>query len=160
MQALDAVASREGLSLPKPLAARLAAHSAGNVRRAMLMLEAAKIQQYPFSPTQSITTPDWERYLQGIAVAIVTEQSPAKFVDIRARLYELLVNCIPADVIINHIAKEVCDRVPEAAKFEVTALAAKYEHQLLKASKELFQIEAFVARVMQTITRARAGATA
>lgn len=63
MNVLGAVAKKERLDLPKALAARIARSADRNVRRAVLMLEACRVQQYPFSPTQPIQTMDWERYI-------------------------------------------------------------------------------------------------
>jgi replication factor C subunit 3/5 len=45
MDALDNVCKREGLQLPKQLAAKIAASSKGNMRRAILMLESSKVQR-------------------------------------------------------------------------------------------------------------------
>lgn len=35
-----------------------------NLRRALLSLEACKVQQYPFTDTQEVAAPDWERYIK------------------------------------------------------------------------------------------------
>ena len=72
---LQAVAGGEKLSLPPHLAARLAAGCDRNLRRALLSLEACKVQQYPFDAGQEVATPDWEMYIQvggwwgGVALA-------------------------------------------------------------------------------------------
>ncbi len=70
MGVMTAVAQKEGLTLPPQLAARVAAHSDRNMRRALLMLEAAKVQQYPFTPDQKVTGTDWERYIASIATDV------------------------------------------------------------------------------------------
>ena len=70
MGVMTAVAQKEGLTLPPQLAARVAAHSDRNMRRALLMLEAAKVQQYPFTPDQAVAGTDWERYISSIAVDV------------------------------------------------------------------------------------------
>lgn len=57
MAVLTSTAQKEGLSLPTGLAAKLAAQSGRNMRRALLMLEAAKVQQYPFSQAQPVGAP-------------------------------------------------------------------------------------------------------
>jgi hypothetical protein len=151
---LHAVAGGEKLSLPPHLAARLAAGCDRNLRRALLSLEACKVQQYPFDEGQEVSTPDWEMYiqvgrrlggwvgatgfyqmlavwtavlmwycckpwprctaltlpawlparvllpapLQEIAGDVLGEQSPKRLFQVRAKLYELLVNCIPPEV--------------------------------------------------------------
>lgn len=96
---LQGVAKKEGCTLPTPLAKRIAEKSNRNLRRAILMTETCKVQQYPFQPDQSIPDLDWELYLKETAQHIVQEQTPRKLMEVRARLYELLTHCIPPDVI-------------------------------------------------------------
>jgi len=73
--------------------------SGRNLRRALLMLEATKVQAYPFTEQQPLQMPDWEVYIQALAKEITQEQSPQKLLKAREMLYELLTNCIPADVV-------------------------------------------------------------
>ncbi len=61
---LGRVAASEKLSLPPPLASRLAAGCDRNLRRALLSLEACRVQQYPFTDDQQVAAPDWELYIQ------------------------------------------------------------------------------------------------
>ena len=75
MGVMTSVAQKEGLTLPPQLAARVAAHSDRNMRRALLILEAAKVQQYPFTPDQAVSGTDWERYISSIAVDVRTTVS-------------------------------------------------------------------------------------
>jgi replication factor C subunit 3/5 len=154
MAVLTATAGKEGLTLPPGLAAKIAAQSGRNVRRALLMLEAAKVAQYPFTQSQAVPSMDYERYIGTVAVDIAKEQSPRALLLVRARLYELLVNCIPADVVIKRLLAEMLGKVAPAAdivKHELAAWAAHYEHRLQLGSKELFHIEAMVARFMAVI---------
>lgn len=48
----------------------------------------------------SIAKPDWETYCHKVADLIVSEQTPAKVMDVRSKFYELLSHCIPPTVII------------------------------------------------------------
>jgi hypothetical protein len=52
---LTATATKEGLTLPTSFAAKIAAQSGRNMRRALLLLEAAKVQQYPFTQAQPVS---------------------------------------------------------------------------------------------------------
>lgn len=61
---LGRVAAAEKLTLPPALAARLAAGCDRNLRRALLSLEACRVQQYPFAEDQQVAAPDWELYIQ------------------------------------------------------------------------------------------------
>lgn len=47
-----------------------------------------------------IAKPDWETYCHKVADLIVGEQTPARVLAVRAKLYELLAHCIPPSVII------------------------------------------------------------
>jgi replication factor C subunit 3/5 len=48
----------------------------------------------------TIAKPDWETYCQKVATLIVTEQTPARVMEIRTKFYELLSHCIPPTVIL------------------------------------------------------------
>lgn len=88
------------------------------------MLEACRVQNYPFKPDQEVALCDWQVYLQKTALKILEQQSPQRSVlplpafcanaccgrllEIRGRLYELLTHCIPPDVIIKVIRGCAC----------------------------------------------------
>jgi hypothetical protein len=57
------------------------------------------VTRYPFALDQVIPSPDWERYCASIVGDVVGEQSPKQLLVVRAKLYQLLINCIPASVI-------------------------------------------------------------
>jgi len=145
---LTVVAKKEGCSLPSQLAERIADKSHRNLRRAILMLEAAKVAQYPFSPSQAIQELDWELYLQETARQIVSEQSPRRLAEVRSRLYELLTHCIPPDVIFVGLQKELVKNCDGELKSELCQIAAFYEHRLNKGNKAIYHLEAFVAKFM------------
>ena len=89
-----------------------------------------------------IAKPDWESYCQQIADLIVAEQSPARLLEVRTKLYELLSHCIPPTVILKvcpvgnrfvptlfinqTIAERVTDKVDEAIKTDIMHWAAFY----------------------------------
>lgn len=64
--------------MPAELARRIAEQSGRNVRRALLMCEACRVQQYPFSADQQVTEPDWEVFLRETARLIVQQQTPKR----------------------------------------------------------------------------------
>lgn len=55
----------------------------------------------------SIPPPDWEALIEVIAKEIIEERSPARILQVRAKLYDLLTHCIPATTILKV-------RVPQA----------------------------------------------
>uniref|UniRef100_A0A7M4FU83 Replication factor C subunit 3 n=1 Tax=Crocodylus porosus TaxID=8502 RepID=A0A7M4FU83_CROPO len=96
---LSSVCKKEGLTLPQDLARQLAEKSGRNLRKALLMCEACRVQQYPFTSDQDIPETDWEVYLRETANAIVSQQTPQRLLEVRGRLYELLTHCIPPEII-------------------------------------------------------------
>ena len=73
---MNEVARREKLTLPPELAGRVAAHAQRNMRRALLSLEACRVQMYPFKADQPVAGADWEAYVTQIANEALAEQSP------------------------------------------------------------------------------------
>ena len=47
-----------------------------------------------------IPPPDWEALISQIADEILAERSPARILQVRAKLYDLLTHCIPASTIL------------------------------------------------------------
>merc|ERR1740129_2395231 len=132
---ITAVAKKEGCVLPQQLAARIAERSRRNLRRAILMVEACKVAQYPFTADQEIQELDWEMYVKETAAQIVAEQSPRKLSEVRSRLYELIVHCIPPEAIFVSLQKELAKTCDGELKTELCQIAVYY-------------LEAFVAKFM------------
>jgi replication factor C subunit 3/5 len=116
---LEHVAKSERFTLPPDVSERIVIDARGNLRKAILVLEALKMQRSVIacyicsaeagihlspSPTLtgplSIAKPDWETYCHKLGDMIVQEQSPARVMEIRGKFYELLVHCIPPSVIL------------------------------------------------------------
>ena len=163
MRVLRDVAAAEKVALPEQVAAKLAAQSQRNLRRALLMFETAAVTAgAALTAATPIPLMDWERYTQLLAGDILREQSPRALLACRARLYELLVNCVPADTIMKRLAAFLvavdagagagaATPLSEDARNEVVHWAAFYEHRLQLGNKELFHLEAFCAKVMAVI---------
>jgi replication factor C subunit 3/5 len=175
-------AKKERLSLPDHVSTILARISQGNLRRALLSLEALHTQDPSFktvsashslltgtkqsaSDLDSVPRPDWEKYAGRAAEKILGDQTPERLLEVRGMLYELLVHCIPAPLIISvslclfllrraeaeltfpfststqTIAKRLMDRVDEELKADVVYWAAFYEHRLRLGSKPIFHLE-------------------
>jgi len=52
------------------------------------------------SDKTSIPPPDWEALISIVADEIVAEHTPARILQVRAKLYDLLTHCIPATTIL------------------------------------------------------------
>lgn len=131
------------------------------------MLETATVTSGgALSAATPIPLMDWERYTQALAQDVLREQSPRQLLACRARVYELLVNCIPADVIMKRLSSFLTAEtglsvgagaprvLPEETRHELAHWAAHYEHRLQLGSKELFHIEAYIAKAMAVIRAA------
>ena len=68
--------------------------------------------------------------LQEIARDIVEEQTPKRLYQVRGKFYELLVNCLPAELILRRLALELTSKLDDELKHKVIELAAFYEHRL------------------------------
>uniref|UniRef100_A0A7S2U7C3 AAA+ ATPase domain-containing protein n=1 Tax=Attheya septentrionalis TaxID=420275 RepID=A0A7S2U7C3_9STRA len=157
-QVLKATARKESIILPDELAVNIARQSSRNMRRAMLMLESCHVQSRDatggtLSAHQPVQKTDWELYITQLASEITREQSPQRLMAAREKLYELLINCIPADVIIKNLAFELMKNLDDSLKHEVIEWAAFYEHRIATGSKDIFHLEAFVAKYMAIYKR-------
>jgi len=150
---LQSTSGKEKVDLPDQLAISLARESSRNLRRALLMLEACRVQHRdsPQLPADmAIPLTDWELYIKQLALDITKEQSPQRLLVARDKLYELLVNCIPATVILKTLVGCLIINLDDALKHQVVEWAAFYEHRLAMSSsnKEIFHLEAFVCKYM------------
>ena len=113
------------------------------------MLEACHVQRRDgLVANMPVQTTDWELYIKQLAVEITREQSPQRLMAAREKLYELLVNCIPATVILKTLTKELLINLDDSLKPDVLEWAAFYEHRVAMGSKDIFHLEAFVAKYM------------
>ena len=149
---LRSVADKERLVLPEKLAARIAKYSTRNVRRAVLALEGCQVRTKggdgPLSEDAPLVLPDWETYIHEIANSITADQSPQRLLQVRDKLFELLSKCVPADVIIKTLTNALITNLDDTLKPQLIASAALYEHRIQLGSKDIFHLEAFVAKFM------------
>ncbi|BGO98453.1 Replication factor C (RF-C) subunit [Rhodotorula toruloides] len=162
---LQSVAKQESVGVPDHVATLVSRISYGNLRRAILSLEALHTQDPSFKtikPDHSLLStgkqdardidavprPDWEKYAAKAAERILSEQSPESLLAVRGMFYELLVHCIPAPLILATITRRLLDRVDEDLKADVAYWSAFYDHRLRQGSKHIFHLEAFAAKIM------------
>ncbi|KAI5478218.1 replication factor C subunit 5 [Pseudohyphozyma bogoriensis] len=159
------VSKKESLNLPAHISTLLARISQGNLRRALLSLEALHVQDPTFRtiPTTHsllvgekqrsedadiVPRPDWEKYAGKTAEKILSDQTPERLLEVRGMLYELLVHCVPPPVIVATITTRLVERVDEDLKADIVYWAAFYEHRIRQGSKPIFHLEAFCAKIM------------
>jgi len=150
---LNSIAKREGVILPPELASRIAVMSEGNLRRAILSAEAAKVHHNTLTAATPLELPDWEEFIVLLAKEIAEEQSPRRLLAVRSKLYELLSHCIPPEIIFKRLTLELLKKLDSELKYEVIKWAAHYEHRLQCGTKAIFHLEAFVAKFMSIYKR-------
>ena len=149
-EACRAVCQKEGVQAPsEPFIATLAERSGGNLRRGMLMLEASKMSGANMTGDgRDIPQPDWVSYVAEVARDILTDQTPKRLYEVRQKFYELLSQCIPADLLMRELVKNLLSLAQPALRPTIVRAAAKYDHQLKLGSKPIMHLEAFTAHVM------------
>ncbi|KAG2501602.1 hypothetical protein HYH03_000107 [Edaphochlamys debaryana] len=151
MGVLQTVTRTEGLNLPPLFAGRLVDYSARNLRRALLCLEVCKAQRCPFTDDQEPQRADWELYIAEVAANIMSEQTPKQLYLVRGKLYELLANCVPPELIMRNLLFELLKKMDDEVKLEAVSYAAQFEQRLQEGAKAIFHLEAFVARIMAIV---------
>ncbi|KAG5718981.1 Replication factor C subunit 5 [Termitomyces sp. T112] len=145
---LNYVAKRAPFMLPQEVARRIIEDSGGNLRKAILVLEALKMQSPDLTGSLTIAKPDWETYCHKVADLIISEQSPSRVMEVRAKFYELLSHCIPPTVILKTVAERVVERADESLKADIMHWTAFYEVRMHLGNKKIFHLEAWVVKVM------------
>ncbi|KAL8902390.1 MAG: hypothetical protein Q9192_000017 [Flavoplaca navasiana] len=148
---LRKVGNAENFSESEALNRRIARDSGRNLRRALLMFEAVHAQNEKVSEKTPVPPPDWEALIAQIADEILAEHSPARILQVRAKLYDLLSHCIPATTILKTLTWKLIPKIDDALKADIIKWSAFYEHRLRLGSKHIFHLEAFVAKFMRVV---------
>ena len=98
-----------------------------------------------------IPPPDWEALVGQIAREMLEEHTPARILQVRSRLYDLLTHCIPATTILRTLAFRLVAQIDDGLRPEVVRWAAFYEHRVRTGTKVVFHLEAFVAKFMRVL---------
>lgn len=145
---LNNICQKETLQLPVELAQAIAEKSERNLRRAILMLEACKVQKYPFTKNQEVPEIDWQKFLNETGNQIVREQSPQQLEKVRDRIYELISQGIPADIIFKSLVQNLTEKCDVDLKAKIYQYASLYEFRMQMGNKQIYHIEAFIAHFM------------
>lgn len=98
-----------------------------------------------------IPPPDWEALISQVAKEIMDEHSPARILQVRAKLYDLLTHCIPPTTILKTLTFKLIPMIDDALKADVIMWSAFYEHRIRLGTKYIFHLEAFVAKFMRIL---------
>lgn len=92
---------------------------------------------------------DWEALISQVAKEIIEEHSPARILQVRSKLYDLLTHCIPPTTILKTLTFKLLAQIDDPLKGEVIQWSAFYEHRIKTGTKVIFHLEAFVAKFMR-----------
>jgi len=146
---LSVISKRENFGIPDQAFTKIAEGSERNMRRAILQLQTIRMKNQNLNQgLQNLHVPEWRMAIRNIFDMIVKEQSPKMLRQTREKVYDLLVNCIPGDLIIKYLMIDLLSRMDSDVKYDVIYYAAYHENKLQKGSKAVFHIEAFIARIM------------
>jgi replication factor C subunit 3/5 len=134
---LKHVAKKEKFHLPDDVVSQIYSDCNGNLRKAILVLEALRMQSPDLSGSLAIAKPDWETYTSKTADMIVSEQSPKRLLEVRAKLYELLVHAIPPKLIIKTLTDCLVLKCDEEIKSVIVEKAAFYELRCRQGAKAM-----------------------
>ncbi|KAF3069161.1 hypothetical protein CFAM422_007127 [Trichoderma lentiforme] len=144
-------AKKENWEVVKGLHQRIAEESGRNLRRALLMYEAVHAQNEKVTDSTPIPPADWEALVGQIAKEIIEEHTPARILQVRAKLYDLLTHCIPPTTILKTLTFKLLGLIDDGLKGEVIKWSAFYEHRIKTGTKVIFHLEAFVAKFMRIL---------
>ncbi|XGW25637.1 hypothetical protein V3C99_006778 [Haemonchus contortus] len=142
------VAEGVRLTVPAPVMDQIVTKARGNLRRALLSMEAVKRKGVPIKDTEQVPEPEWEIYLRETAELMIKKQNNENILAVRERLYELISRCIQPNLIFLYLLRELLKRTPPSARREVIEMAALYEHRLTRGQKAIIHLEAFVVAFM------------
>lgn len=127
IQILFNICKKEGYTIPDLFAQQIANKSSRNLRRAILMLEASKVKQFPFVANQQVQQTEWETFIYHISQIILEQQSPAQLMTVREKFFELLTHCIPESLIFQRLTSDLLEQIQDNdIKFQLVSLAALY----------------------------------
>ncbi|PMB64638.1 Replication factor C subunit 5 [Beauveria bassiana] len=94
---------------------------------------------------------DWDALIGQIAREIMDEHTPARILQVRSKLYDLLTHCIPPTTILKTLTFKLLSMIDDGLKGEVIRWSAFYEHRIKTGTKVIFHLEAFVAKFMRIL---------
>ncbi|XP_052310555.1 uncharacterized protein LOC7480136 [Populus trichocarpa] len=147
MEVLIQIARKEEFDLPMNFAAKIAAKSKQNLRKAIMALEACKAHNYPFSDDQPIPF-GWEEVLVELATEILIDPSPNKLFSARGKLKRLLVDFVNPKLILLKLVEQFLKGVEANSRRELYYWHAYYDKRLPTGTTALLKLEEFVAKFM------------
>ncbi|ERL92717.1 hypothetical protein D910_10027 [Dendroctonus ponderosae] len=150
---LQSTCEKEDLELRPELAEQIATAVNGNLRRALLICEVYKMEHGDLSEQVGeplpIPEPDWKVFVVQTASLITSEQSIENLMAVRERLYELLSNGIPPEIVLKELLTALLMKCDKHIIPQVLREAALYEYRMTQGNKHIVHLEAFVTNEIQ-----------
>ncbi|KAI5147689.1 replication factor C subunit 3/5 [Nematocida ausubeli] len=136
------ISAQEKVDISEDTCTEIVDMSGRNMRIALSIMELA-VHKEPISISP------WDMTIRDIVRGVQITPSVKCLVEIRALLYSLLCNHLPATYIVESILQGVLKNEKKVEKArKITEIASKYTARLGAGTKDLFHIEAFVANLM------------
>ncbi|KAK4530810.1 hypothetical protein CCYA_CCYA05G1667 [Cyanidiococcus yangmingshanensis] len=132
--------------------------SEGNLRAALLSLEASYWACKSGRKGSMVIEPDWRSLCHEIVDQIRKEQTPSSLLQVRGKFYDLLTHCVPSDIVFFTVLQRLLELVPETIGLQLCYWAAEYEYRSRLGSKAILHLEAFAAKCMALLRAAQSGA--
>ncbi|BAM39550.1 replication factor C subunit [Theileria orientalis strain Shintoku] len=129
----------------------IAESSNRNLRRSILTLEAVAMGGFTLE-TKNFMMP-WEKNINQIVQSVLSNQTPSTLSAVRSQIYDLLVCCIPGDIILETMVNLLLRRIKPSLVPLVVHLAAHFSHTMKMGSKDIWHIEAFLAQTMSLLAK-------
>ncbi|CDR94812.1 replication factor C 38 kDa subunit, putative [Babesia bigemina] len=146
---LRGIAKAEGLP-PKQSSdevLRSIANASGrNLRRAILTLETMALGGFPAAPGEFLMP--WELQVAKLVKSVLENQSPSTISALRPQVYELLVCCIPGEVVLEKFVTMLSQRVKPELVPKLIHVAAHFSHTMQQGSRQIWHIEACIVQFM------------
>ncbi|XP_069150504.1 replication factor C subunit 3-like [Solanum lycopersicum] len=147
MEVLIQIARKEDFELPMGFAAKIAAKSKQNLRRAIMALEACKAHNYPFAEDQPISI-GWEEVVTELAAEILADPNQTRLFSVRGKFQKLLVEFVHPKLILLKLVEEFVKKVDAGIRREIHYWHSYYEKRLPLGTTALLKLEEFVAKFM------------
>ncbi len=151
IEIIKQISIKKRVAIDNEFANEIPIKSNRNLRKALLILQISCNETNELLGTDiktKIKQSLWQLFIDEIAKIIVEEQPPQRLLLARQKLYELLGNCIPANVIFKRLTIALMENVDDSLKQEIVECAAFHEHRMQLGSKAIIHLEAFLAKFM------------
>ncbi|KAK0406192.1 hypothetical protein QR680_018424 [Steinernema hermaphroditum] len=150
---MEFVAIKEKMHIPQVLVDSIMDTCQRNLRRALLLLQAAKTENFPFTESQTVKEPEWMQYMsETVALFLDGKHDAIEHVkQIRTRLNELILHLIPVPVIFEEIVRRLLQRTEEKYHKAIVESAGECEELCIKGSKPIVHLERFAVDVLSLL---------